>query len=190
MAQTKLRLWNVEDYHQMVAAGILTSGDRVELLEGQIIEMSPQLPPHASTTQRAAHYLDRLLEDVAYVRMQLPITLKPNSEPEPDIAVVRIDPKEYCDRHPSLDDIFLIIEVADSTLLSDRRQKALTYAKAGIQDYWILDVNTDQIYQFREPGATGYKQESILTKESPLIPLAFPTIPIAPDRLFGRLHDR
>lgn len=184
MAPTKLRLWTVESYHRMVEAGILTTGDRVELLEGQIIEMSPQLPPHASTTQRMARYLDRLLETVAYVRMQLPITLHPNSEPEPDIAVVRIDPNEYYDRYPGPDDIFLIIEVADSTLLSDRRQKALIYSKAGIQDYWILDVNTDQIYQFREPGTTGYKQESILSKDSPLVPLEFPTIQIAPDRLF------
>jgi len=185
MTLIKQRLWKVEDYHRMVAAGILTTGDRVELLEGQIIEMSPQLPPHASTTQRVARYLDRLLETVAYVRMQLPITLQPNSEPEPDIAVVRIDPKEYADRHPSPDDIFLIIEVADSTLLSDRQYKALIYAKANIQDYWILDVNTDQIYQFREPEATGYKQKSILSKNSPLVPLAFPTMPIVPDRLFG-----
>ncbi len=184
MTLTKQRLWTVEDYHRMVAAGILTTGDRVELLEGQIIEMSPQLPPHASTAQRVARYLDRLLESVAYVRMQLPITLKPNSEPEPDIAVVQIDPQEYSDRHPSPDDIFLIIEVADSTLLGDRQHKALIYAKAGIQDYWILDVNTHQIYQFREPEVTGYKQKSILSKDSPLVPLAFPTILIVPDRLF------
>ena len=184
MALTKLRLWTIENYHRMIEAGILTTGDRVELLEGQIVEMSPQPPPHASTTQRTARYLDRLLETVAYVRTQLPITLKPNSEPEPDVAIVRIDPQEYSDRHPNPDDIFLIIEVADSTLLSDRRQRALIHAKAGIQDCWILDVNTDQIYQFRKPEATGYEQENIFNKDSPLVALAFPTISIAPDRLF------
>ena len=178
------RLWTVDDYHRMIEAGILTTGDRVELLEGQIVEMSPQRPPHASTTQHVARYLDRLLEEIAYVRMQLPITLKPNSEPEPDIAVVRIDSNEYSDHRPVPDDIFLIIEVADTTLLSDRQQKAITYAKAGIADYWILDVNTQQIYMFREPGATGYEQESILTKGSTLVPLAFPTVQVYPDRLF------
>jgi Uma2 family endonuclease len=184
MALTKLRLWTIEDYHRMVEAGILITSDRVELLEGQIIEVIPQLPPHASTTQPVARYLDRLLESVAYVRMQLPITLYPNSEPEPDIAVVRIDPNEYCDRHPGSDDILLIIEVADSTLLSDRRKKALIYSRAGILDYWTLDVNTTQIYQFREPRATGYNQEVVLTRDSLLVPLAFPTIAIAPQQLF------
>ena len=168
-----VRRWTVDDYHRMVEAGILTTGDRVELLEGQIIEMSPQLPPHASTTQRVARYLDRLLEEIAYVRMQLPITLKPHSKPEPGVAVVRIDPHEYSDRHPAPDEIFLIIEVADTTLLSDRQQKALTYARAGIADYWILDVNAHQIYMFRGPGATGYQQESIFTKGSKKVALLF-----------------
>ncbi len=180
---TKLRLWTVEDYHRMIEAGILTTGDRVELLEGQIIAMSPQLPPHASTTQRVARYLDRLLESVAYVRMQLPITLQPNSEPEPAIAVVRIDPNEYCDRHPNPDDILLVIEVADSTLLNDRQQKALIYSRAGIQDYWILDINTRQIYQFRQPGTTGYQQQTLLSKDDLLLPLAFPNLAIAPKQL-------
>lgn len=134
MLPTKVKLWTVDDYHRMVETGLLTTSDRVELLEGQIIEINPQLPPHAATTQRAFRYLDRLLETVAYVRMQLPVTLKPKSEPEPDLAVVRIDANEYGDRHPTPDDIFLIIEVADSTLLGDRQQKALVYAKASIAD--------------------------------------------------------
>ncbi|HEY9659102.1 MAG TPA: Uma2 family endonuclease, partial [Allocoleopsis sp.] len=115
MSSTKNKLWTVDDYHRMVETGILTASDRVELLEGHIIEMNPQLPPHAATTQRAFRYLDRLLDSVAYVRMQLPVTLKPRSEPEPDIAVVHIDAHEYGDRHPAPEEIFLIIEVADST---------------------------------------------------------------------------
>lgn len=184
MSLIKLRLWTVDDYHRMAEAGILTTSDRVELLEGQIVEMSPQLPPHAATTQRVARYLDRLLEAIAYIRMQLPVTLKPNSEPEPDIAVVRIDPNEYVERHPTPDDIFLIIEVADSTLLSDRKQKASIYAKAGVLDYWVLDVNTHQIYLFREPRTTGYQRESVIGKDSTLVPVAFPTVQISSNRLF------
>jgi Uma2 family endonuclease len=184
MVPTKVKLWTVDDYHRMVETGILTEGDRVELLEGQIIEMNPQLPPHAATTQRTFRYLDRLLESVAYIRMQLPVTLKPKSEPEPDIAVVRIDPNEYGDRHPAPDEIFLIIEVADSTLLGDRQQKAPIYAKAGIPDYWILDVNTRQVYVFREPTQDGYQQETILTTNTMLAPVAFPNIAIPLNQLF------
>ncbi|MBD1852967.1 Uma2 family endonuclease [Cyanobacteria bacterium FACHB-502] len=184
MVSTKAKQWTVDDYHRMIKAGILTEGDRVELLEGQIIEMNPQLPPHAATTQRAFRYLDRLLETIAYVRMQLPVTLKPKSEPEPDIAIVRIDPDEYGDRHPAPDEIFLIIEVADSTLLSDRQQKAPIYAKAGIPDYWILDVNARQVYVFREPMQEGYQQEVIVDANRVLAPLAFPDIEIPLNQLF------
>ena len=184
MLPTKAKLWTVDDYHRMVETGVLTGSDRVELLEGQIIEMNPQLPPHAATTQRAFRYLDRLLETVACMRMQLPVTLKPKSEPEPDIAVVRIDASEYGDRHPAPDDIFLIIEVADSTLLGDRQQKALVYAKAGIADYWILDVNAKQVYVFREPTSEGYQQEAILTANTLIAPVAFPDITIPLNQLF------
>lgn len=184
MLSTKAKLWTVDDYHRMVETGILTRRDRVELLEGQVIEMNPQLPPHAATTQRAFRYLDRLLETVAYVRMQLPVTLKPKSEPEPDIAVVCIDPNEYGDRHPTPEDILLIIEVADSTLLSDRQQKALIYAKASIADYWILDVNARQVYVFREPTLEGYQQEAILAANTVLAPAAFPHITIPLNQLF------
>jgi Uma2 family endonuclease len=180
----KAKLWTVDDYHRMVKTGILTGSDRVELLEGQIIEMNPQLPPHAATTQHAFRYLDRLLETVAYVRMQLPVTLKPKSEPEPDIAVVRINANEDGDRHPTPDDILLIIEIADSTLLGDRQQKARIYAKAGISDYWILDVNARQVYVFREPTLDGYQQEALLTANTMLAPIAFPDIPISLNQLF------
>ncbi|NJR59040.1 MAG: Uma2 family endonuclease [Cyanobacteria bacterium CRU_2_1] len=184
MLPTKAKLWTVDNYHRMLETGILTGSDRVELLEGHIIEMNPQLPPHAATTQRAFRYLDRLLETVAYVRMQLPVTLKPKSEPEPDIAVVRIDANEYGDRHPTPDEILLIIEVADSTLLGDRQHKAPIYARASISDYWILDVNTQQVYVFREPTPDGYQQEMILAANTVLAPVAFPNITIPLNQLF------
>lgn len=184
MVSTRAKLWTVDDYRRMIEAGILTERDRVELLDGQIIEMNPQLPPHAATTQHTFRYLDRLLETVAYVRMQLPVTLKPRSEPEPDIAVVRIDLQEYGDRHPAPEDIFLIIEVADSTLMSDRQQKANIYAKAGIAEYWILAVNTRQVYLFREPTLNGYRQESVLSANTMLAPIAFPNIAIPLNSLF------
>jgi Uma2 family endonuclease len=184
MQSTKAKLWTVDSYHRMIETGILTGGDHVELLEGQIIEMNPQLPPHAATTQRAFRYLDRLLDSVAYLRMQLPVTLRPESEPEPDIAVVRIDANEYGDRHPTPDEIFLIIEVADSTLLNDRQKKALVYAKANITDYWILDVNTQQVYVFREPTPEGYRQEAVLAANTMLAPVAFPDITIPLNQLF------
>nr|WP_277879727.1 Uma2 family endonuclease [Coleofasciculus sp. FACHB-SPT9] len=93
MTVTGRRLWTVDEYHRMLETEILTTDEQVELLEGQILEMSPQQPPHAATMQRAFNYLNSLLTNQAFLRMQLPITLRPNSEPEPNIAVVRIDPR-------------------------------------------------------------------------------------------------
>lgn len=183
MTSTKVHLWTVDEYHQMIEAGILTHEDKVELLEGQIIQMSPQRPPHAATTQCAANYLSRLLEQ-AYIRVQLPITLPPNSEPEPDIAVVRIDDREYFEHHPVADEIFLLVEVAKTTLKNDRITKAPTYAKAKIPEYWILDVQERQVYVFREPEGESYQQEIILSEDATISLLAFPDVNISLNQLF------
>ncbi|MDF0555148.1 Uma2 family endonuclease [Kamptonema sp. UHCC 0994] len=184
MTVTKLRLWTVDEYHQMIETGILDEDDRVELLEGQIIEMSPQLPPHAATTQCSANYLSNLLTDLAYIRIQSPITLRPNSEPEPDIAVVRIVANQYFDHHPTPDEIFLVVEVANTSLAKDRRQKVRTYANANIFEYWILDVNERQVYVFREPGNDTYQQEIILNEEAIFSMVAFPEIAVSVGELF------
>lgn len=184
MTTTELRLWTVDEYHRMLEAEILTTEDRVELIEGQIIQMSPQQPPHAATTQRVFNYLNTLLAGIAFLRMQLPITLRPNSEPEPDIAVVRINPREYIDGHPTADDIFLLIEVADRTLNSDRTLKARIYAQARIPEYWIVDVNARQVYVLQEPGEETYQQEAILSEDAKLSPLAFPKVEVEVSQMF------
>lgn len=184
MTVTKLRLWTVDEYHQMIETGILDEDDRVELLEGQIIEMSPQIPLTAATTQTASDYLSNVLTGLAYIRMQLPITLRPNSEPEPDIAVVRIDPDRYFDHHPTADEIFLLVEVANTTLAKDRRQKVRAYAHANIPEYWILDVNERQVYVFREPGNDTYQQEIILNESAIFSMVAFPEIEVSVGELF------
>lgn len=184
MTTTEIRLWTVDEYHRMIEAEILTTDDRVELLEGQIIQMSPQQPPHAATTQWASDYLRELLAGKVTIRMQLPITLRPNSEPEPDIAVVRIAPRRYLDHHPTFDDIFLLIEVADATLRRDCKQKARTYAKAEIADYWVLDVNSRQVYVFRQPKDETYQQQTILNEDATLSMLAFPEIEVQINQLF------
>ena len=184
MSTTKLRPWTVDEYHRMIEAEILTTEDRVELLEGQITQMSPQQPPHAATTQRTFNYLSRLLVGKAFLRMQLPITLPPNSEPEPDIAVVRINLREYIDGHPTADDIFLLIEVADRTLNSDRTSKARIYAQARIPEYWIIDVNARQVYVLYEPGDETYRQETILSEGAKLSPLAFREIEVEVSQMF------
>lgn len=116
-----LAKWSVSDYHQMIEAGIL-SDRQVELLAGEIIEMSPESAPHYMLGEDNSEYLKKLLKDKAYVRFDGPITLS-DSEPEPDIAIVRLPREQYRQRHPYPEDIFLIIEISNSTLAKDLNQK-------------------------------------------------------------------
>ena len=184
MTITDIRLWTVDEYHRMIEAEILTNEDKVELLAGQIIQMSPQQPPHAATTQCAFNYLASLLVGKAFLRMQLPITLPPNSEPEPDIAVVRLNYRQYFDHHPTSDDIFLVVEVADATLAIDCKQKAQTYTSAKIADYWVLDVKKRQVYIFRQPENESYQQQIVLDENREISPLAFPEIEVKINQIF------
>ncbi len=183
MITTKYRLWTVEEYHQMIDAGILTTEDQVELLDGKIIQMSPQKPPHAGTTQRASDYFKLILAGQAHIRTQLPITLS-SSEPEPDVAVVEIDPGAYGNHHPSSSEIFLLIEVSDSTLDFDCTEKAVIYAKENIREYWVLDIIQGQVYVYRNPSKTGYQQKTIFNVDNAIRLLAFPQIEVCFSELF------
>ncbi|MEG4496892.1 Uma2 family endonuclease [Microcoleus sp. F10-C6] len=183
MTATKERTWTVEEYHRMIEAGILNEDDNIELLDGRIVEMSPQTPIHAATTQRSDRYLQHLLRDLAAIRVQLPITLA-TSEPEPDIAVVRIDPGDYRDHHPNPSEILLLIEVSYSTLQIDRREKAPIYAKANIAEYWILYVAAREAYIYRNPAPGGYQSEIVVPDDAVIRMLAFPEIEISFSELF------
>ncbi len=185
MISTGVRLFSQDEYHRMAETGILAIDERVELLEGQIILMAAKNPPHSATNLCAAEYLRTLLVGLALIRIQDPIDLNPFSEPEPDIAVVRIDRHFYAESHPTPADVFLLIEISDTTLERDRKQKAAAYARAGIADYWILDVNTRQVRVFREIVNERYQQESILlNEEATLFMLAFPEIAVQINQLF------
>ncbi|MEL6458422.1 MAG: Uma2 family endonuclease [Cyanobacteria bacterium J06621_15] len=158
----ELRLWTVKEYHRMAEAGIFDEDERVELLEGKIIWMSAIGTAHRSAVGRTNKYLQKHLGDKAWVSIQDPIQLDDYSEPEPDIAVVKIDQLDYADHHPTPDEVYLVIEVADTTFKKDSETKGKAYAAAGIIDYWVLDVIKRQLHVFREPSENGYKSEVIL----------------------------
>jgi len=184
MTLTKVRQFTVDEYHRITEAGILSTDERLELIEGQIIVMAAKNPPHAATNLCAANVLNTLLKDKALVRIQDPITLSAFSEPEPDIAVVGLDPKFYLDHHPTPKEVFLVIEVADTTQERDCGQKASLYAKAGIADYWVMDVNRRLIHQFLDPSEDRYRQEIILTEDDQISLRVFPEIIISIQQLF------
>ena len=178
-APFKLRTWTVKEYHKLGEMGFFRPEERVELLSGNIINMSAKGTAHTSALGRTDRLLQNLFGNLAWVRMQDPIALDDNSEPEPDIALVRIDPFDYATHHPTPSEVYLIIEVADSSLTFDREIKAKAYARSGIADYWVLNVNERQLHVFREPAENGYQSELILGENGSISPLQFPTMNIA-----------
>lgn len=169
-----LRLWTVKEYHRMAQTGILAPEERVELIAGQIVrKMSPQGTPHATAITLTRLLLEDGLRKQALVRTQLPVTLSERSEPEPDVAVVMPDVLRYLDHHPAPSEIYLLIEVADTTLKMDCGLKAKVYAKSQIKDYWVLDLKKRQLRVFREPTQQGYQSQVILGEEAQISPLQF-----------------
>jgi Uma2 family endonuclease len=174
--------WTIEQYHELVNTGVLADR-QVELLAGNIIEMSPEGMSHAVYCSDAVDYLRQLLGDNAKVREAHPITLPNYSEPEPDIAVVMPATSRYLDHHPYPADIFWLIEYADSTLIKDLTTKQIIYAEAGILEYWVVNLQASELIVFRGLGSEGYATETRLSNGT-IAPLSFPSIQIAVERLF------
>jgi Uma2 family endonuclease len=150
-----LRRFSVAEYHKMIETGILTTEDRVELLAGYVVLKMPQNPPHGGCIDLVTGALPPLLPGAWFLRAQLPVTLT-DSEPEPDVAVVRGTRRAYVGRHPGPADVGLVIEVADSTLARDRGEKQRIYAAAGIVCYWIVNLVDGQVEVYTGPAGTAY----------------------------------
>ena len=137
-------------YERMVEAGVFEPNDRLELLDGEIIDMAPRKSRHATAVTLVGDTLRTIFGPGVTVRVQLPFSLDDHSEPEPDVAVVPGSPRDYRDAHPSR--AFLVCEVADTTLAYDRGRKLAAYARAGISEYWILDLIGETLEVCRKPG--------------------------------------
>ena len=166
------------DFEAMVAAGILNDEDRVELLEGEVVDMAPIGPPHAACVRRLTRLFVTRLGDVD-VSVQNPIRLSDLSEPEPDVTVLAPRPGDYEESHPRPEDVLLLVEVADSTLLRDREWKLPLYAQAGIPEVWIIDLTGRTVECHREPGPTGYGRTDRLAPGEQAVPAAFPGVAFA-----------
>ena len=188
IAEPTSRSWTKAEYYQMDQLGWFR-GQRAELVEGEIVVMSPQGPRHFLVVQRVTRILERLFATGFDVRMQGPFDLGAASEPEPDVAVVPGSANDYAQAHPTT--AALIVEVSDATLAYDRRRKGSLYARAGIADYWIVNLVDDQLEIMRDPRADatqpcgfGYTKVTILHDGDDAVPLArAQTIPVA-DVLF------
>ncbi len=162
-----LHKWNTSTYQRLVATGFFSSEDHVELLDGQIIEMSPAGNFHAATVEYIVDQMRLLLSSsVHMVRSQNPIVLGDHSEPEPDIAIVDAKRDYYRNGHPEAKNIHLLIEVADTSLEKDRNLKTALYARAGIPEYWIVNLEEEVVEQFLQPQDGRYWQQRVHPKES------------------------
>lgn len=175
--------WSVDDYHKMIATGLL-DGRSVELIDGVIIQMVPEGIAHAYCCRSTAKYLRSILGDRAEISEALPISLPNDSEAEPDIAIVKTPDTLYRDRHPQPDDIFWLIEIANTTLVNDLGVKQELYAQAGISEYWVMNLQTSELKVFRDLSANEYRSKISLTSGT-ISPLAFPDLAIDLSRLFS-----
>ena len=175
--------WSVEDYHKMIEAGILS--DRpVELISGEILEMSPQGSFHTSINHIGVTYLRSILGEQAVIREAHSITLI-DSETEPDIAIVRSPYNLYFNHHPYPEDIYWLIEISDTTLRKDLGIKKTIYANANIQEYWVIDLTSKTLKVFQNPQNNDYKIQKDY-KNGFISPLSFPNINISVDTLLGK----
>jgi len=154
--------FTVRDYHQLVGAGHFTRADRIELINGELTLMPPIGPEHSFHTTRITNTLPSELPAGVLLRMNEPITLPAHSEPQPDAAVVKARADGYRKAHPGPKDVLLIIEVADSSVEFDRQIKAKLYARAGIPEYWVLNVKEATLHVLTGPSAKGYKSIEVL----------------------------
>lgn len=142
--------FTVEQYHQMISAGVLREDQRIELLEGVIVQMTPMGPKHCGLTESLVLALQRLAPVGWYVRSERPISIA-GSEPQPDACLVCGRPRDFLERHPSVAELGFVVEVSDSTLASDRKLKAKLYAAAGIPEYWIVNLVDRQVEVHTNP---------------------------------------
>jgi Uma2 family endonuclease len=152
------RRFTVDEYYRMAEVGILSAGDRVELIDGEIVVMTPVGSRHAACVTSAARALIRAASDDAIVRSQAPVRLDLYYEPEPDLTLLRPRDDFYASRHPGPGDILLIIEIADSSIGYDRDVKASIFAMSAIAEYWIADLNANILLKYSLPNPGGYQR--------------------------------
>lgn len=179
-APDRLRRLTRAEYDRMVEVGLFDEDERVELLCGLLVAMSPQKPPHAGTVGWLTDILVRAVAGRAHVRCQLPLVLTDDSEPEPDLSVV--PPGDYRKAHPT--QAWLIVEVADASADKDRRIKAAVYARAGVPEYWLVDLALRVVLVHRRPEAEGYA-EVTSHRDGELRLAQFRDVAISVAELFG-----
>ena len=184
--------FTVDDFARLGEAGIFAEDDRVELIDGEIRDMTPIGPPHAWIVNRLFRKLVLHLADRAWVSAQNPLRLDRHTEPQPDLVIARGGGDDYAERHPEAGDVLLVIEVADSSLRYDRAEKMPRYARAGIPETWLVDVAGRTVTVCTVPGAGGYASEQVFRQGAEIESAAVAGLRVAVDEVVGQVaaHHR
>ncbi|HBK98670.1 MAG TPA: Uma2 family endonuclease [Microcoleaceae bacterium UBA10368] len=179
--QLQKRLFTVKEYHLMTEAGILSEGDRVELIEGEIIQMAAIGTRHASCVNRLARRFSLIPEDLATFAIQNPVKLTDRTEPQPDVVLLQPRADYYATAHPVPSEVLLLIEVSDSTFDYDRDVKVSIYSRSGIQEVWLVDLVKNCLEVYRQPDPNGYSLMLKFWRDQQVAPLAFPEFKVSVD---------
>jgi len=185
LAPAKHRI-SVKEYYRMAETGALPPDARVELLDGQIIDMSPIGPFHGRVTKLLNRFFSAASQGRWIVSVQDPAQLDDYSEPEPDIMLLRPAADFYGERHPGPEDIYLLVEISDSSLERDLGEKLPAYARSGITEVWIVDLNEQTIEVYRQPRVAGYASKTVLSAGDKASPQAFPDVALDVAELLKR----
>jgi Uma2 family endonuclease len=183
--QMQRRLFTVQEYHLMGEAGILGEDDRVELIEGEIVQMAAIGTRHASSVKRLIAVFSDLDRRRAIIGAQDPIQLTERTEPQPDIVLLQPRADYYATAHPVPSEVLLLIEVSDSTVNFDRDVKVPNYARSGIQEVWLWDLEVNCLEVYRYPTADGYTSMQKFERGEMVSPLAFPEFEVSVDFILG-----
>ena len=179
------RLFTVEEYQRMGQAGILKPGERVELIRGEIVEMSPIGRRHVAFVNNFNQLLVMRLAGRAIVSVQNPVVVAAHSEPQPDLALLRHRAVPYKDAEVTAADVLLLIEVAETSLRYDRTVKLRLYAEAGVPEYWVVDADAESIEVHRAPTAGGYGEVIRVSGDAAISPAAFPDVRLTMREIFA-----
>lgn len=188
----ELRRFTLDEYQQLIDLGLFHEDERIELLDGLLVEMSPINPRHAVCVDKLSRVVNHLLYNKAWIRVQAPITIEGRaSQPQPDVAIAVLQPEVYEERHVKAEEVFLLVEVADSSLHSDQTDKLELYASAGVPEYWIVNLVDNRLEVYQEPylletGEGGYKVKRIYLRNDTVSTQAFPECQVALNEILPR----
>ncbi|MFN8636521.1 MAG: Uma2 family endonuclease [Chloroflexota bacterium] len=177
--------FTIDQYHQMGEAGVFRPEDRVELIDGEIIEMNPIGDPHAGGVNRLNQAFVVRLVGKAVIAPQNPVRLASHDEPQPDLAILRFRADFYASLGPRPEDVLLLVEVADSSVSYDRRVKAPLYARNGIPEYWLVDLGRGQVVVYRDPSPDGYRSMQVHERGASLSLVELPDVTISVADILG-----